>query len=169
MKGNEVSLKHLQRALTMELTTVNTYTLQERQLEDWGIGRLAERMADEIEEERGHAKAFLSRLLFLDGTADVRTLDPIETPTSVKHVFEVQHRMEKEAVATYNKAAVECQQAGDVGSFELFMRILKDEEEHIDFVEDQLGLMDMLGHPLYLARQVPGLGKNEDDKDDDHH
>ena len=166
MKGNEVSLKHLQRALTMELTTVNTYTLQERQLEDWGIGRLAERMADEIEEERGHAKAFLSRILFLDGSADVRTLDPIEAPTSVQQIFEVQHRMEKDAVATYNQAAVECQQAGDVGSFELFMRILKDEEEHIDFVEDQLDLIEMLGKQLYIARQVPSLAKDNDDEDD---
>lgn len=165
MKGNETSLKHLQRALTMELTTVNTYLYQARQLDDWGIGRLAERMMEEVDEERGHAEAYLNRILFLEGTADVQTLDDIEKPTSVKQIFEVQHRMEKEAISTYAKAAVECQQAGDVGSFELFMRILKDEEEHIDFVEDQLDLMEMMGHQLYIARQVPNLAKAEDDDD----
>jgi len=167
MKGNETSLKHLQRALTMELTTVNTYFYQERQLDDWGIGRLAERMEEEVDEERGHANAFLQRILFLDGTADVQTLDEIEKPTSVKQIFEVQHRMEKEAIAYYSKAAVECQQVGDVGSFELFMRILKDEEEHIDFVEDQLDLMEMIGMQLYIARQVPSLAKEHDEDDDD--
>jgi bacterioferritin len=150
----------------MELTTVNTYFYQERQLDDWGIGRLAERMEEEVDEEREHAKAFLQRILFLDGTADVQTLDEIEKPTSVQQIFEVQHRMEKEAIAYYSKAAVECQQAGDVGSFELFMRILKDEEEHIDFVEDQLDLMEMIGKQLYIARQVPSLAKDHDE--DDH-
>lgn len=165
MKGSDVSLRHLQRALTMELTTVNTYLYQERQLEDWGIARLAERMREETDEERGHAKAFLTRILFLEGDPDVRTLDEIEKPTSVRQIFEVQHRMEREAVNYYNKAAIECQQAGDVGSFELFMRVLKDEEEHIDFVEDQLDLMEMIGMQLYIARQVPSVAA--DDQDDD--
>lgn len=165
MKGNDTSLKHLQRALTMELTTVNTYLYQERQLDDWGIGRLAERMKDEVDEERGHAKRFLTRILFLEGEADVQTLDEIEKPTSVKQIFEVQHRMEKEAVDYYNKAAVECHGAGDVGSFNLFRSILKDEEEHIDFVEDQLDLMEMIGHQLYIARQVPNLAQEDEDDD----
>jgi bacterioferritin len=165
MKGSDVSLKHLQRALTMELTTVNTYLYQERQLSDWGIGRLADRMKEEIDEERGHANAFLTRILFLEGTADVKTLDEIDSPTSVKQIFEVQHRMEREAVSYYNKAAIECQGAGDVGSFNLFRKILKDEEEHIDFVEDQLDLMEMIGHQLYIARQVPNLAAEDDDDD----
>jgi bacterioferritin len=163
MKGKEVSLRHLQRALTMELTTVNTYLYQERKLDDWGIGRLAERMAEETDEERGHARAFLTRILFLDGEPDVRTLDEITPPENVRQVFETQLRMELEAVAFYNKAAIECQQAGDVGSFELFMTILKDEEDHVDFVEEQLGLMDMMGEQLYIARQVPSLAKDDDE------
>jgi len=163
MKGSDVSLKHLQRALTMELTTINTYLYQERQLNDWGIGRLAERMKEEVDEERGHANRFLTRILFLDGSPDVQTLSEIEKPSSVKQIFEVQHRMEKEAVAYYNKAAVECQEAGDVGSFNLFRKILKDEEEHIDFVEEQLGLMEMIGYQLYIARQVPSVAEEEDD------
>jgi len=163
MKGPEVSRKHLQRALTMELTTINTYLLQERQLDDWGIDRLAERMREETEEERGHAEAFLTRLLFLEGEADMQTLDKIDKPESVRKIFETQHRMELEAREYYDNAARECHEAGDLGSFELFMRILKDEEDHIDFVEMQFDLMEMMGEQLYIARQVSSVGGDHDE------
>ncbi len=165
MKGPEISLKHLQRALTMELTTVNTYLYQERQLNDWGIDRLAGRMRQEVAEEREHAERYLTRLLFLGGTADVKTLDPITPPENVRQIFETQHRMEREAIDYYNKAAVECHEAGDVGSFHLFMDILGDEEEHIDFLEDQFDLMEMMGPQMYIARQVSPLDKEDDEED----
>jgi bacterioferritin len=147
----------------MELTTVNTYLHQERQLDDWGIDRLAERMREETDEERDHATLFLTRILFLDGEADLQTLDRVERPTSVRQIFETQHRMELEAREYYAKAANECQEAGDVGTFELFMRILKDEEDHIDFVEEQFDLMDLMGEQLYVARQVSSVGDGDDD------
>ncbi|MEF2070797.1 bacterioferritin [Consotaella aegiceratis] len=164
MKGPEVSLKHLQRALTMELTTVNTYLLQERKLDDWGIDRLAKRMREEIDEEREHANLFLTRLLFLEGKPDVHTLDKIEQPKSIKHIFDTQLEMENEAKDYYNKAARECQEAGDVGSFNLFMTILGDEEEHIDFVEEQLDLMELMGDQLYTARQVSSVAHDDEDE-----
>lgn len=163
MKGPDISLKHLQRALTMELTTVNTYLYQERQLNDWGVDRLAKRMRAEIDEEREHAERYLTRLLFLGGTADVSTLDPIKPPESIRDMLETQHAMEKEAIAYYSKAANDCQEAGDVGSFDLFRKILKDEEEHIDFLEDQFDLMRLMGDQLYVARQVSPLDREEDD------
>lgn len=163
MKGPDVSLKHLQRALTMELTTVHTYLYQERQLDDWGIDRLAERMREETDEEREHASLFLTRILFLDGEADLQTLDKVERPKNVRQIFETQHKMELEAREYYAKAANECQEAGDVGTFELFMRILKDEEDHIDFVEEQFDLMELMGDQLYVARQVSSVGQTSDD------
>ena len=163
MKGSDVSLKHLQRALTMELTTVNTYFYQERQLNDWGVDRLAKRMREETDEEREHANRFLTRLLFLDGEADVSTLEPIKPPESVRQIFDTQYEMEKEAVAYYSRAAQECHEAGDIGSFRLFSSILKDEEEHIDFIEDQFDLMEMMGPQLYIARQVSPMDEAEED------
>ena len=163
MKGSDVALKHLQRALTMELTTVNTYLYQERRLNDWGVDRLATRMREEIDEEREHADRFLTRLLFLEGEADVSTLDPITPPESVRQIFDTQYAMEKEAVAYYNRAAQECHEAGDIGSFRLFSSILKDEEEHIDFIEDQFDLMEMMGPQLYIARQVSPMDEAEED------
>lgn len=162
MKGPDVSLKHLQRALTMELTTINTYLYQERQLDDWGIDRLAERMREETEEEREHASLFLTRLLFLEGEADMQTLDQVDRPESVRAIFETQHRMECEARDYYANAANECQEAGDLGSFELFMRILRDEEDHIDFVEEQFDLIGLMGEQLYIARQVSSVGEGDD-------
>jgi len=164
MKGPDISLKHLQRALTMELTTVNTYLLQERKLDDWGIDQLAKRMREEIDEEREHANLFLTRLLFLEGKPDVHTLDQIGEPKSVKDIFEMQHSMEKDAIAYYNKAARECQEAGDVGSFNLFMQILHDEEGHVDFVEEQFDLMEMLGEQLYISRQVSSAAEQEEEE-----
>ena len=163
MKGPDVSLRHLQRALTMELTTVNTYLYQERRLDDWGIDRLAARMREETDEERGHAAQFLARILFLDGEADLQTLDRVEKPTGVRQIFETQLRMELEAREYYAQAANECQEAGDVGTFELFLRILKDEEGHIDFVEEQFDLMDLMGEQLYVARQVSSVSDSDDD------
>jgi bacterioferritin len=147
----------------MELTTINTYLWQERQLDDWGIDRLAARMREETDEERHHAALFLTRLLFLEGLPDLQTLDPIEKPQSVRQVFDTQLRMELEARETYARAANDCQQAGDVGTFELFMRILREEEDHISFVEDQLDLMELMGDQLYVARQVSSVSETDHD------
>jgi bacterioferritin len=163
MQGPDVSLRHLQRALTMELTTVNTYLYQERQLDDWGIDRLAARMREETDEERHHAALFLTRILFLDGEADLQTLDRVERPQSVRQIFDTQLKMELEAREFYAQAANECQEAGDVGTFELFMRVLKEEEDHIDFVEEQFDLIELMGEQLYVARQVSSVSEEEDD------
>lgn len=163
MKGPEISLKHLQRAITMELTTVNQYLLQAHQLANWGIDRLSERMFEEIEEEREHANRFIERMLFLEGEPNVRDLDEIVKPESVRQIFETQYKMELDARAYYDKAARECQDAGDSGTFELFVSILKDEESHINFLEDQFDLMKLMGDQLYIARQVSSVAKDEDD------
>ncbi|WP_372422270.1 ferritin-like domain-containing protein [Salinarimonas chemoclinalis] len=163
MKGPDVSLKHLQRAITMELTTVNTYELQAAKLRDWGVDQLADRMGEEIEEERGHFHRFLDRLLFLEGTANVHDLDPIGQDDTIRAMFETQLKMENEARAYYDKAAKEARDAGDLGTFDLFRSILKDEEEHIDFVETQFDLMELMGEQLYVSRQVSSVKEQEED------
>ncbi len=166
MIGPEISLTHLQRAITMELTTVNQYLLQAHQLANWGIDRLADRMFKEVEEERGHANRFIARMLFLDGEPNVRDLDEIVKPVSVRQIFETQHKMELESRAYYDKAARECQQAGDSGTFDLFVSILKEEEDHIDFLEDQFNLLELMGDQYYVGRQVSSLSHTSDDEDD---
>lgn len=167
MKASEVSLKHLQRALTMELTTVNAYLLQEHKLDDWGVDQLAERMRHEIDEERRHAHLFLERLLFLEGVPNVHDLDEIGQDNTVREVFERQLKMENEARDYYDMAARECREHNDLGSFDLFMEILGDEEEHVNFAETQLRLMDLMGDQLYIARQVSSVADQEEDEDDE--
>lgn len=154
MKGSDIVLQHLQRAITMELSTVNTYMRQERQLVDWGVDRLAARMKVETDEERGHAQRFLDRMLFLEGTPDVHTLDAAAPDTSVRGVLETQMRMEREAREFYAKARSECADAGDPATAHLFRETLEEEEEHIDFIETQFSLMEMMGDQLYIARHV---------------
>lgn len=162
MQGSDVVLQHLQRAIILELTTVNTYTRQARQLADWGVDRLAKRMDDEIEEERDHAQRFIDRMLFLEGTPDVHALERVEPDSSVRGVFETQMRLEKEAREFYVKARSECSDAGDPGTSHLFRQILEDEEEHIDYLESQFSLMEMMGEQLYIARHVSTEANEED-------
>ena len=154
MKGSDVALQHLQRAITMELTTVNAYMRQARQLADWGVDKLAKHMDEEVEEERGHAHRYIDRMLFLEGTPDVHSLDRVEPDTSVRGVFETQMRMEREAREYYVKARSECNDAGDPTTGHLFRQILEEEEEHIDYLETQFSLMEMTGEQLYIARHV---------------
>ncbi len=154
MKASDVSIKHLQRAITMELTTVNTYELQAAKLRDWGVDQLAERIAKEIEEERGHFHRFIDRMLFLEGVPNVHELDPIGQDDTIRAMYDTQLRMENDARTYYDRAAREARDADDLGTFDLFRSILKDEEEHIDFVETQFDLMEMMGDQLYISRQV---------------
>ena len=93
-------------------------------------------------------------MLFLDGEPNVRDLDEIVKPVNVRQIFETQHKMELEARAYYDKAARECQQAGDSGTFDLFVSILKEEEGHIDFLEDQFNPLELMGNQYYIGRQV---------------
>ena len=154
MKGNETSLKHLQHAIRMELTTVNTYMRQARQLADWGVDRLAGRMEEEVAEERGHANRYIDRMLFLEGTPDVHSLDQVEPDRTVRGVLETQMKLEKEAQAYYTKAAIEVRDAGDLTTHGLFREILAEEEGHIDYLETQFDLIEMMGEQLYIARHV---------------
>ena len=165
MKGPEISLTHLQRAITMELTTINTYELQAAKLRDWGVDQLADRMAEEVEEERGHFHRFLDRMLFLEGVPSVHDLDPIKQDKTIREMYETQLKMENQARDYYDKAAREARDAGDLGTFDLFRSILKDEEEHIDFIETQFDLMELMGDQLYVSRQVSSTAEQEEDDD----
>ena len=136
----------------MELTTVNANTRQGRQLSDWGLDKLAKRMDGEVEEETGHARRFMDRVLFPEGMPDVRSLDRVEPDDSVRGIFETQMRMERGARDYYVEARSECDDAGDPATAHLFRQTL--EEEHIDHLEAQFSLMEMVGEQLYIARHV---------------
>jgi len=162
MKGNNIALQHLQRALTMELTAVNQYFLHAHTLDDWGYPKLADSMREEMSEEQGHASRLIDRMLFLEGTPDVQALDKINYPKSVRDMFQTDLDDENESRTYYTKAAIDCRDSGDLGSHELFVSLLQDEEGHIDHLEKQIRLIEQLTEPLYLQMHAsPG---NEEGK-----
>ena len=164
MKGNNIVLQHLQTALTMELTAVNQYFLHAHVLDDWGLPKLAEKMHEEMSEEQGHASRLIDRMLFLEGSPDVQTLQHVSQAQSVRSMFEADLEDEYEARSYYTKAAIDCRDAGDLGSHELFVGLIRDEEGHIDYLEKQIRLVEKLTEPIYL--QMHASAHEEADAED---
>ena len=156
MKGEPKVLQNLQRALTMELTAIHQYLLHSHVVADWGLDKLAASMRAEMQEELTHANDLIERIMFLDGEPDVSALESIGRAQTIKDMFEIDLQDEYEARSFYTKAATEADKAGDIGSRDLFTRLVHDEEGHIDWIETQLGLLQKLGEPTYLQTQMGG-------------
>lgn len=154
MKANSKVMQHLNDALAAELTAINQYLLHAHLLDDWGFGKLSAKMREEMNEEMGHADRLIQRILFLGGTPDTGRLNKVEAAKSVRHLFERDLKAENEAVRTYTQAAEDSGQAGDYVSRKLFVSLIGDEEGHVDWLEQQLGLMDKLGEQGYLQLQI---------------
>jgi bacterioferritin len=159
MKGNNLALQHLQRALTMELTAINQYLLHAHTLDDWGYPKLAVAMREEMTEEQGHAGRLIDRILFLEGTPEVQSLDKISYPKSVRDMFQTDLDDEYEARTYYTQAVNDCRDAGDIGTYQIFVALLEDEEGHIDNLEKQLRLIEQLSEPLYLQMHASPAGE----------
>jgi bacterioferritin len=154
MKGNEDVIRMLQEVLTAELTAINQYFLHAEMQENWGYLKLAKYTKKESIEEMIHAEKCLERILYLDGHPNVGVLNPIRIGRTVKEQFQSDLDVEYSAVARLNSAIEIAVKAGDNGSRDLFQKILVDEEHHIDFLEAQLGMIEEIGLPNYLAQQV---------------
>jgi bacterioferritin len=161
MKGEPKVLQNLQRALTMELTAIHQYLLHSHVVADWGLDKLAASMRAEMQEELTHANDLIERIMFLDGEPDVSALDAIGRAQGIKDMFEIDLQDEYEARTFYTKAANDADKAGDIGSRDLFSRLVLDEEGHIDWLETQLGLLQRLGEPTYLQSQMGADGQTE--------
>ena len=159
MKGDKKSIEYLNKALKFELTTVNQYFLHARILKDWGLNRLAKIEYDESIDEMKHADEIIERILFLDGLPNVQDLDKVYIGENVKEILECDLRAEHRAHPLYKEAIAYFEQIQDYVSREIMARILESEEEHIDFLETQLSLIDKLGEKNYMQIQV----KKEDD------
>lgn len=156
MKGDATVLKHLQTALGMELTAVRQYLLHAHLLADWGIDKLAAKMKQEMQEELGHADQIMARMMFLEGEPDMRSAEPVNRAQSMKDMLEADLRDEIEARKYYTAAARAADEAGDLGTRDLFQRLTLDEEGHIAWLETQLALLGRIGEPAYLQMQVSG-------------
>ncbi len=154
MKGNDKVLKALNEALKAELTAINQYFLHAQMCQNWGYLRLAKKNRDESISEMKHAEKLLERILFLEGAPNMTDLYPIKIGTNVKAQLESDLALELRAVPQLNEAVKIAVAAGDNASRELFEEILVDEEEHVDYLEAQLGIIKEIGLELYLAQQI---------------
>jgi bacterioferritin len=154
MKGNDKVLKALNEALKAELTAINQYFLHASMCHNWGYERLAKKNREESISEMKHADKLLERILFLEGTPNMTDLYPIKIGSNVKQQLESDLALELRAVPQLNEAIKVATEAGDNASRELFEEILVDEEEHVDYLEAQLGIIKEVGLELYLAQQI---------------
>jgi bacterioferritin len=160
MKGDVKVVEYLNTALRHELTAVNQYWLHYRLLDNWGYRALAKYWRKESIEEMQHADDLTVRIIFLDGFPNMQVLDPLHIGQTVKEVLECDLRLELAARALYQEAATHCHAVKDYVTRDLFEKLMRDEEHHIDFLETQLDLVDKLGLQLYAQHHI---GELEDD------
>ncbi|MFP6664994.1 MAG: bacterioferritin [Deltaproteobacteria bacterium] len=154
MKGNKKIIEALNDVLTGELTGVNQYFVHFRMQENWGYDRLAKVSREESIGEMKHADQLIERILYLEGIPNMQRLSKIAVGETIKEQLGADLKLEVNAVKLLQKSVELALTVGDTGSRELLEHILVDEEEHLDFLETQLGLIKELGEPLYLSQQL---------------
>jgi bacterioferritin len=154
MKGKPEILKVLQEMLSEELGALNQYFLHSEMCENWGYELLSKRVKKLSITEMKHAEELIERTLFLEGTPNLSELPKLNIGNDVKQQLHNDLALELGAVADYNQAIAACRKAGDNGTADFLKKILADEEEHVDFFEEQLGLIEQIGMQNYLAQQL---------------
>ena len=154
MKGDQKVIDYLNKALKLELTTVNQYFLHARMYKHWGFERLAKVEYDESIDEMKHADELIERILFLDGLPNVQDLDKVYIGETVKEALECDLKAEQRAHPLYKEAIAYFESVSDFVSRALLVRILESEEEHIDHLETQLELIDKIGEKNYMQVQI---------------
>jgi bacterioferritin len=154
MKGDRKIIETLNDVLTAELTAINQYFLHAEMCENWGYERLFHAIRKHSIGEMKHAEEVIERILFLEGLPNVQRLGKINVGETVPEQFKVDLALELDAVKRLNEAIELCREADDNNSRHLLEEILADEEEHIDWIEAQLALLDQVGIQNYLAQQI---------------
>jgi bacterioferritin len=154
MKGDQKVIDALNRALTIELTAINQYFCQSKMCKNWGYHKLAAKHYVESMGEMKHAEKLIDRILFLEGVPEIARYDVIKVGAEIKEQFENDLVLESSGVKHYNAVVDLCMQLKDNGTRELVAQILTESEEHVDWLETQLGLIDSLGLQNYLLSQL---------------
>ena len=150
MKGNPEVLKHLNKILYNELVAINQYFLHSKMFKDWGLTELAEHEYHESIDEMKHADALVERILFLEGIPNLQDLGQLRIGETPKEMLECDLQLEHIAHADLIATIACCEKEKDFVSRDLAQEILEAEEEHVDWLETQLSLIDRVGEQNYL-------------------
>ncbi len=154
MKGDAKILDLLNEILTGELTAINQYFLHARMCGHWGYKRLEEAIKKESIGEMKHADELIARILFLEGLPNVQRIGKVNIGQKVLEILKNDLAVEMLAIPLLNRTIQTCRDAGDNATEDLLTKILVSEEEHVDWIEEQLELINQLGEAHYLAQQV---------------
>ncbi len=154
MKGDAKVIEYLNKALKNELTSINQYFLHARLLENWGFAKLGQHEYAESIDEMKHADRLLQRVLTLEGLPNLQDLGKLYIGENVEEILRGDLRLELVAHPLYKEAVGYCESCGDYATRDLLAAILSSEEEHIGWLEMQLGLIQRLGLPGYLQAQL---------------
>jgi bacterioferritin len=154
MKGNEKIIEHLNQRLTEELTAINQYMVHSEMCENWKYQRLHEAIRKRAIAEMIHAEKLIARILFLEGIPIVSNLNKIFIGAEVPKMHENDRGAEEMAIRSYNESIRLAVEVGDNGTKELLESILKEEEDHIDWIEAQFDQIKQMGLQNYLAEQI---------------
>ena len=155
MRGNADVIAQLNLALREELSAINQYFLHAEMCHNWGYHKLGGYIRKQSIDEMKHAEELIERLLFLDGTPKMEYMD-LNVGSNVKEQLEADLKLEENAVKMYNTAIKVSRDAGDDASRDLFSKLLRDEEEHVDWLEAQLQQIKDMGYERYLSNQTDG-------------
>ncbi|MEM9403054.1 MAG: bacterioferritin [Pseudomonadota bacterium] len=157
MKGDAKVIEYLNKVLKNELTAINQYFLHSRMLKDWGLDKMGDYEYKESIEEMNHADWVIERILFLEGLPNLQDLGRLRIGEDIKEILEADLELEHDAIPDLRDGIEHCDKVRDYVSRDLFKKILDNEEEHVDFIETQLGLIEKVGMQNYQQSQMGTL------------
>jgi bacterioferritin len=154
MKGDPQVIDHLNKVLGNELVAINQYFLHARMYEDWGLKELGEHEYEESIDEMKHADKLIKRILFLEGIPNLQDLGKLLIGENAEEMLKCDLQLERQGLPDLRAGIAHAESVGDYVSRDLFNEILESEEEHIDWLETQLGLIDKIGLANYLQSKM---------------
>jgi bacterioferritin len=155
MKGNDQVIAHLNTLLAGELSAIDQYFIHSRMYENWGFGKLYERIAHEVQDETNHADALIKRILFLEGTPDLSKRNPLHVGSTVEEMLKNDLALELQVETDLRKVMAFCESVQDYQTREILQALLKDtEDDHTHWLEQQLGMIERIGLQNYLQAQI---------------